>query len=54
MEKARQEIDSVVGKDRLLEESDIENLPYVQAIVKETLRWCLFFDLMLKLNSFQH
>ncbi|KAJ9695710.1 hypothetical protein PVL29_010939 [Vitis rotundifolia] len=38
MEKARQEIDSVVGKDRLVEESDIANLPYLQAIVKETLR----------------
>lgn len=38
MEKARQEIDSVVGKDRLVEESDVANLPYLQAIVKETLR----------------
>ena len=38
MEKARQEIDSVVGKNRLVEESDIINLPYLQAIVKETLR----------------
>ncbi|OMO70126.1 Cytochrome P450 [Corchorus olitorius] len=38
MEKARQEIDSVVGKNRILEESDVPNLPYLQAIVKETLR----------------
>ncbi|KAK4581655.1 hypothetical protein RGQ29_025010 [Quercus rubra] len=38
MEKARQEIDFVVGKMRLVEESDIVNLPYLQAIVKETLR----------------
>ncbi|KAK9290287.1 hypothetical protein L1049_008454 [Liquidambar formosana] len=38
MEKARQEIDSVVGKNKLVEESDIANLPYLQAIVKETLR----------------
>ncbi|KAK9291046.1 hypothetical protein L1049_009230 [Liquidambar formosana] len=38
MEKARQEIDSVVGKDRVVEESDIDSLPYLQAIVKETLR----------------
>ncbi|RVX09794.1 3,9-dihydroxypterocarpan 6A-monooxygenase [Vitis vinifera] len=38
MEKARHEIDSVVGKDRLVEESDITNLPYVEAIVRETLR----------------
>ncbi|KAF9597336.1 hypothetical protein IFM89_017239 [Coptis chinensis] len=35
---AREEIDSVVGKSRLVEESDIQNLPYLQAIVKETLR----------------
>ncbi|KAF3442608.1 hypothetical protein FNV43_RR16524 [Rhamnella rubrinervis] len=38
MNKARQEIDSVIGKDRLVEETDIANLPYLQAIVKETLR----------------
>ncbi|KDO40427.1 hypothetical protein CISIN_1g042142mg, partial [Citrus sinensis] len=38
MKKAREEIDSVVGKSRLVEESDIINLPYLQALVKETLR----------------
>lgn len=38
MEKARNEIDSVIGKNRLVTESDIPNLPYLQAIVKETLR----------------
>ncbi|XWS59214.1 hypothetical protein CRYUN_Cryun08bG0102300 [Craigia yunnanensis] len=38
MEKARQEIDSVVAKSRILEESDVANLPYLQAIVKEILR----------------
>ncbi|KAK3008471.1 hypothetical protein RJ639_015278 [Escallonia herrerae] len=38
MKKAFQEIDFVVGRDRLVEESDIANLPYLQAIVKETLR----------------
>ncbi|XP_074375462.1 cytochrome P450 93A3-like [Apium graveolens] len=38
MKQARQEIDTVVGKNRLVEESDIANLPYLQAIVKETLR----------------
>jgi cytochrome P450 len=38
MNRARQEIDYVVGKSRLVEESDITNLPYLQAIVKETLR----------------
>ncbi|GMN54837.1 hypothetical protein TIFTF001_023962 [Ficus carica] len=38
MNKAMEEIDSVVGKSRLVEETDIPNLPYIQAIVKETLR----------------
>ncbi|CAI9297770.1 unnamed protein product [Lactuca saligna] len=38
MKKAIEEIDRVIGKNRILEESDIPNLPYLQAIVKETLR----------------
>ncbi|KAJ8748798.1 hypothetical protein K2173_011354 [Erythroxylum novogranatense] len=37
--KVREEIESVVGKSgRLVEESDISKLPYLQAVVKETLR----------------
>lgn len=38
LQNAVQEIDSFVGKGRLVEESDIPSLPYLQAIVKETLR----------------
>ncbi|KAL8261677.1 hypothetical protein R6Q59_025726 [Mikania micrantha] len=38
MKKAVKEIDQVVGKNRLLNEKDIPNLPYLQAIVKESLR----------------
>ncbi|KAL5723045.1 unspecific monooxygenase [Ranunculus cassubicifolius] len=38
LEGAKEEIDSVVGKKRLVKESDIPNLPYLQAILKETLR----------------
>lgn len=38
MKKAREEIDRVIGRSRIVEESDIHNLPYLQAIVKETLR----------------
>ncbi|KAJ8900031.1 hypothetical protein K2173_024145 [Erythroxylum novogranatense] len=38
MEKLRQEIDSVVGSNRLVQESDIPNLSYLQAVVKEILR----------------
>ncbi|KAL4370713.1 hypothetical protein AHAS_Ahas06G0093300 [Arachis hypogaea] len=39
MEKARQELDAVMlGKNRIVDESDIVNLPYIQAIVRETSR----------------
>ena len=40
MTQAQTEIDKVLGKGeaRSIEESDISNLPYTQAIVKETLR----------------
>ncbi|KAJ0521122.1 putative 3,9-dihydroxypterocarpan 6A-monooxygenase [Helianthus annuus] len=38
LKKAVEEIDQVIGKKRLLQETDIPNLPYLQAIVKETLR----------------
>ncbi|GAB1312809.1 O-methylsterigmatocystin oxidoreductase [Madurella fahalii] len=37
--KAREEIDRVVGAGRLPGFQDRENLPYVEAVVKETLRW---------------
>ncbi|CAI0470724.1 unnamed protein product [Linum tenue] len=36
--KAAEELDRVVGKDRWVEENDIPNLPYINAIVKETMR----------------
>ncbi|KAJ0026104.1 hypothetical protein Pint_06942 [Pistacia integerrima] len=32
------EIDQVVGKSRLIQESDLPNLPYLQAIIKENFR----------------
>ncbi|XXG99338.1 hypothetical protein Hte_005675 [Hypoxylon texense] len=37
--RAQQEIDSVVGRDRLPTFDDRDNLPYVEAVVKEVLRW---------------
>ncbi|XP_058754463.1 trimethyltridecatetraene synthase-like [Vicia villosa] len=36
--KAIEELDRVIGKDRWVEEKDMANLPYVYAIVKETMR----------------
>ncbi|XP_073143033.1 nicotine N-demethylase CYP82E3 [Henckelia pumila] len=38
MRRAQEEIDQKVGKERWVDESDITNLVYLQAIVKETLR----------------
>jgi cytochrome P450 len=37
--KAQAEIDQIVGNSRLPEFSDQDALPYVQAILKEVLRW---------------
>ncbi|KAL2239674.1 UNVERIFIED_CONTAM: Xanthotoxin 5-hydroxylase CYP82C2 [Sesamum indicum] len=38
MQQAQEEIDMKVGKERWVQESDIKNLVYLQAVVKETLR----------------
>ena len=37
--KAQDELDRVVGSERLPELSDWENLPYISALLKELLRW---------------
>lgn len=36
--KATEELDRVIGRDRWVSEKDIANLPYIDAIVKETMR----------------
>ncbi|KAI3958535.1 hypothetical protein MKW98_028599 [Papaver atlanticum] len=38
LKKAQEELDERVGKDRKVEESDIHNLVYIPAIIKETMR----------------
>ncbi|KAF2284548.1 hypothetical protein GH714_026386 [Hevea brasiliensis] len=38
LQLAQEEIDQKVGRDRPVEESDVENLVYLKAIIKETLR----------------
>lgn len=38
LKKLQLEIDSIVGLNRLVHESDVSNLPYLHAVVKETLR----------------
>ena len=38
IQKATEELDRAIGRDRWVEEKDIVNLPYIQAIVKEVMR----------------
>uniref|UniRef100_A0A7C8YSR8 Costunolide synthase n=1 Tax=Opuntia streptacantha TaxID=393608 RepID=A0A7C8YSR8_OPUST len=47
LEKAKAEIDIQVGQDRLLEDSDLPRLPYLQCIVSETLRMFPVLPLLL-------
>ena len=39
MRTAQRQLDRVLGDERLPDHSDIDNLPYIEAIVKETFRW---------------
>lgn len=38
LQKIQQELDATVGRQREITESDLSNLPYLQATIKETLR----------------
>ncbi|GMH13860.1 hypothetical protein Nepgr_015701 [Nepenthes gracilis] len=38
LKKAKDELDTIVGKERLVNDSDMKNLVYLQAIIKETMR----------------
>ncbi|KAK7268453.1 hypothetical protein RIF29_21151 [Crotalaria pallida] len=38
MAKAKKELEQIIGKGNPIEESDVARLPYLQAIIKETLR----------------
>jgi cytochrome P450 len=38
-QKAREEIDRVIGTDRLPNVSDRPDLPYLECVLLETLRW---------------
>ncbi|KAL0318824.1 UNVERIFIED_CONTAM: cytochrome [Sesamum angustifolium] len=38
LQRAQEELDKHIGKERLVKESDIEKLVYIKAIIKETLR----------------
>jgi len=39
LKKAQEEIDRVVGPNRLPTLDDYENLPYIQCCIKESMRW---------------
>jgi cytochrome P450 len=39
MRRAQAQLDAVVGRDRLPSFDDKDSLPYLQAVVRETLRW---------------
>jgi cytochrome P450 len=39
LQKAQEEVDRVVGRDRLPTFADWEKLPYINCCVKEILRW---------------
>lgn len=53
LKNVREEIDQVVGRERKVEESDMDNLPYLQAVVKETLRLHPALPLLLPRNTMQ-
>jgi cytochrome P450 len=38
LKKVQMELRNKIGADRKFEENDIENLPYLKAVIKETLR----------------
>ncbi|KAI5071522.1 hypothetical protein GOP47_0013773 [Adiantum capillus-veneris] len=51
MHKLRKEIDNLVGNERLITESDIENLPYLALVVKESMRLHLVAPLLIPHES---
>ncbi|KAJ6381652.1 hypothetical protein OIU77_030344 [Salix suchowensis] len=53
MGRATEELHQVVGPERKFEESDIDQLPYLQAVIKETLRLHPVVPLLLPRNTLE-
>ncbi|KAL5740674.1 hypothetical protein ACOSQ2_029854 [Xanthoceras sorbifolium] len=53
MEKTKEELDRVVGRNRKVDEKDIDELPYLKAVVKETLTLSPPIPLLLPRNTMQ-
>jgi hypothetical protein len=53
LKKAQAELDAVVGTDRLPQLSDLEALPYINAVLKEILRWNPPLPLGEEIQTFQ-
>ena len=41
--KAQEELDRVIGNDRLIDYDDRDSLPYFAAVLREVLRWVWFY-----------
>ncbi|XP_065856817.1 iridoid oxidase-like [Euphorbia lathyris] len=53
MRKVKEEVTQVVGPKRKVEESDLDELPYLQAIIKETLRLHPVIPLLIARNTLE-
>lgn len=51
MQKLREEIDPVIGRDRAVSEADVPNLPYLNVVVKEILHLHPFAPISYRIST---